>query len=97
LIASFGSRATEDLFHGRKTKAARKLVAGAHSVAIRKLDMLNAAQALQDLSSPPGNRLKALRGDWRGFQSIRINEQWRIVFRWANGDAHEVSIIDYHS
>jgi len=97
VIASFGNRATEDLFHGRKSKSARKLASGAQSVALRKLDMVNAAHSLQDLKSPPGNRLEALRGDWRGYQSIRINEQWRIVFRWANGDAHEVRVIDYHS
>jgi proteic killer suppression protein len=97
LIASFGNRATEDLFHGRKSKSARKLAAGAHSVALRKLDMLNAAHSLQDLKSPPGNHLEALRGEWRGYHSIRINDQWRIVFRWASGDAHEVRIIDYHS
>ena len=52
---------------------------------------------LRVLSSPPGNRLEALRGNRRGYDSIRINEHWRIVFRWANGDAHEVRIIDYHS
>jgi proteic killer suppression protein len=65
-------------------------------VAQRKLDMLNAAHALADLRSPPGNRLEALRGDWRGFHSIRINEQWRIVFRWAESQAHDVRVIDYH-
>jgi proteic killer suppression protein len=97
VIASFDGRATEDLFHGRKSKQARRLAAGAQSVALRKLDMLNAAQSLKDLSSPPGNRLEALRGRLRGYQSIRINDQWRIVFRWVSGDAHDVRVTDYHS
>lgn len=97
MIESFGDRATEDLYHGRKSKAARGLPADIASVALRKLDMVNAAHVLQDLASPPGNRLEALRGDLRGYHSIRLNEQWRIVFRWAAGEAHGVRITDYHS
>jgi proteic killer suppression protein len=58
--------------------------------------MLNSARALQDLLSPPGNRLEALRGAFKGSHSIRINDQWRIVFRWESGDSHEVRILDYH-
>lgn len=58
--------------------------------------MLNAAQELRDLRVPPGNRLESLKGDLRGKHSIRINDQWRIVFRWRNGEAHEVEINDYH-
>ena len=58
--------------------------------------MINAARVLRDLRSPPGNRLEALRGDWRGFHSIRVNEQWRIVFRWSDAQAHDVRLIDYH-
>ena len=65
-------------------------------MAYRKLDMVNAAHALVDLRSPPGNRLEALRGDWRGFHSIRINDQWRDVFRWAEAQAYDVRVIDYH-
>lgn len=96
MIASFGDRATEDLYHGRRSKAARRFPADIHSVALRKLDMINAAGALEDLTSPPGNRLKALRDDMKGYHSIRINDQWRIVFRWAAGRAYEVRITDYH-
>jgi len=65
-------------------------------VATRKLDLLNAAHALLDLRSPPGNRLEALKGDWKGFHSIRINQQWRIVFRWIDSQALDVQVIDYH-
>ena len=64
--------------------------------AARKLDLLNAAHALLDLRSPPGNRLELLKGDWAGFHSIRINDQWRIAFRWVEGQAHDVQIVDYH-
>jgi proteic killer suppression protein len=60
------------------------------------LRILNNAVSLDDLRAPPGNRLEALKGDRRGQHSIRINDQWRICFRWQNGDAHEVEIIDYH-
>ena len=65
-------------------------------MAARKLDLINAAHVLDDLKVPPGNRLEALKGDLKGKHSIRINGQWRIVFRWADGNAHEVAITDYH-
>lgn len=97
MIASFGDRATEDLYHGRKSKAARRVPSDIVSVALRKLDMINAAQVLQDLASPPGNHLEALRGNLKGYHSIRINDQWRLVFRWEAGEAHGVRIADYHS
>jgi proteic killer suppression protein len=96
VIASFGDPATEDLYHGRRTRAARRLPAEIVSVALRKLDMIDAAQVLQDLSSPPGNRLEALRGNLKGSHSIRISVQWRLVFRWTDGKAHDVRIMDYH-
>ena len=65
-------------------------------VVARKLDVLDYAHELDDLRAPPGNRLEALRGDRVGFHSIRVNEQWRVVFRWAEGQAHEVRVVDYH-
>jgi proteic killer suppression protein len=65
-------------------------------VALRKLRMLDAAEALADLVLPPGNRLEALSGDRRGQHSIRINSRWRICFVWRDGDAQEVEIVDYH-
>lgn len=95
VIASFGDRATEALFHGR-TGGARRIPSAIWKVAIRKLDMVNAAKELRDLRVPPGNRLEALKGDLAGMYSIRVNDQWRIVFRWGGGDAHEVAIVDYH-
>jgi proteic killer suppression protein len=96
VIVSFSDGATEALFHGEGGKAIRGLPPEIRSVAVRKLEMLNAARELRDLLAPPGNRLEALRGDLNGKHSIRVNEQWRVVFRWESGDAHEVEIVDYH-
>ncbi|MGI8426104.1 MAG: type II toxin-antitoxin system RelE/ParE family toxin [Actinomycetota bacterium] len=99
MIVTFGDAATEALFHGRTGrtgKGAKRIPIDIHKVAIRKLDIIDAARELRDLRAPPGNRLEALKGNLRGKHSIRVNEQWRIVFRWDSGDAHEVSILDYH-
>ena len=96
MIASFGDTATESLYHGRKDKESRRFPPGIVKVALRKLDMLNAARSLKDLLSPPGNRLEALKGRLPGFHSIRVNDQWRIVFTWESSDAHGVRLTDYH-
>jgi toxin HigB-1 len=96
VIATFGDKATEALYHGRPSKDARRFPPDVVRAAPRKLDMLNAASTLGDLRSPPGNRLEALRGDLAGRHSIRVNDQWRIVFRWQGSDAHEVRLVDYH-
>ncbi|MGH2584084.1 MAG: type II toxin-antitoxin system RelE/ParE family toxin [Dehalococcoidia bacterium] len=95
MIISFADQATEALFHGRGRQA-RRIPTDIRRAAVRKLDMLNAARELRDLRVPPGNRLEALKGDFRGKHSIRVNDQWRIVFRCEGGDAHEVAIVDYH-
>ncbi|MFM6192135.1 MAG: type II toxin-antitoxin system RelE/ParE family toxin [Planktothrix sp.] len=96
MIQSFGDKRTEDLFQGISNRETRKFLADLIKVAVRKLDMLNAAYQLEDLRSPPGNRLEALKGDLKGFYSIRINEQWRIIFQWQNGNVLAVKIVDYH-
>ncbi|BBD57156.1 type II toxin-antitoxin system RelE/ParE family toxin [Planktothrix agardhii] len=96
MIQSFGDKRTEDLFQGISNRETRKFPADLIKVAVRKLDMLNAAYQLEDLRSPPGNRLEALKGDLKGFYSIRINEQWRIIFQWQNGNVLAVKIVDYH-
>ena len=96
VIHSFGDAATEDLYHGRASARARRFPADIRATAVRKLDMVHAAHAIEDLRTPPGNRLEALRGDLRGCHSIRVNDQWRIVFRWADGAAHDVRVVDYH-
>jgi len=92
VIGSFGDRATESLYHGDPTR----FPPGTVRTALRKLDMLHAATSLRDLASPPGNRLETLKGDLKGYFSIRVNRQWRIVFRWSGTDAHDVRLVDYH-
>ena len=96
VIRSFGDQASEDAFNGRNTKSARRLPQNIWPVIRRKLDMLNAAHVLDDLRSPPGNRLEALKGDRAGQYSIRVNGQYRIVFRFENGNAYDVVCEDYH-
>ncbi len=96
MIVSFSDEATADLYHGRNTKRVRRFPATIIKAALRKLDMLNAADLLQDLREPPGNRLELLKGDLAGYHSIRVNDQWRIVFQWMDNNAHGVSLTDYH-
>ncbi len=96
MIVSFGDSATEALFHGGPHRATRRLPTSIQRAAFRKLDMLNVAVNLNDLRVLPGNRLEALKGDLKGLHSVRINNQWRLTFRWEAGEAHEVMIIDYH-
>ena len=96
MIVSFGDRATEDLYHNRPTSRARRFPVEVRDVALVKLDILNAAAALLDLRSPPGNRLEALKGGLKGYHSIRVNDQWRLVFRWEGNNAHDVRLTDYH-
>jgi len=96
MIRSFGSKATKDLFHGIVSRDSRKIPDVIWKAAVRKLDMLNAANDLRDLSAPPSNRLEALKGDLKGTYSIRINRQFRIVFVFEAGNAYDVEIADYH-
>jgi len=96
MIRSFGDRRTEDLYHGRNTSQSRRIAIDIREAALIKLDVLNAAVSIEDLRSPPGNRLEALRGDLKGFHSVCINQQWRIIFEWTDGGADQVRIIDYH-
>ena len=96
MILSFRDETTAALYHGKDTRHIRRIPPNIISVALRKLDMLNAAYRLNDLREPPGNRLELLKGDLAGYYSIRVNEQWRIVFRWDDNNAYEVSLTDYH-
>ena len=96
MIQSFADDATADLFRERNTKTARRIPKALWRVAQRQLKMLDVAVRLEDLESPPGNRLEALRGARRGRHSIRVNEQYRVTFRWENGHAFEVAVEDYH-
>ena len=93
MIQSFRDKKTESLF---SRKGSRRLLEAVQRIALRKLAIIDAADALKDLALPPGNRLEKLSGDRAGQYSIRINDQWRVCFRWTNGDAHDVEIADYH-
>jgi proteic killer suppression protein len=97
MILDFADEATEDIFQGNRSKAARRcLPPGLWPAARRKLDRLNRAREPRELADPPGNRLEALKGDYAGYFSIRINDQYRIVFRFERSDARDVQIVDYH-
>ncbi|MFH0989608.1 MAG: type II toxin-antitoxin system RelE/ParE family toxin [bacterium] len=96
MIINFADQTTEDIFNGLDTKHARRIPSTVWKIAIRKLDLLNAAHELKDLRVPPANRLEALKGKWIGLYSIRINDQLRVVFKWSDGNAKDVQIIDYH-
>ena len=95
MIRSFGDKRTEDLFHGINSAQARRVATSIRRAAIRKLDLINAAVSVEDLRSPPGNRLEELTGDLKGLHSIRINQQWRIIFKWTEMGAEQVQIVDY--
>ena len=97
MIKSFGDKATELLYHGHfNHRELRQLPNMLFKIAARKLDLLNSAVELRDLLSPPGNRLEKLSGDYQGQYSIRINDQFRIVFRFNEGHSYGVTITDYH-
>ena len=93
VIQSFRCAETKKIWGG---KTSRRFPQDIQRTTLRKLIQLNAAGTLEDMRVPPGNRLEALKGNLDGRQSIRVNDQWRIVFRWAATDAHEVEIVDYH-
>jgi proteic killer suppression protein len=96
MIQSFGNRLAEDLFGEVVSREVRRFPPELRRVARRKLLYLHDAAELGDLAVPPENRLEALRGDRKGYHSIRINQQWRMVFRWQSGNAFDVEIVDYH-
>ena len=97
MIRSFRNTATEDIFNGVNTKAARSLCPQyLWKVAFRKFDQLDSVESLYDLRIPPGNKFEALKGDRKGQYSIRINEQYRICFLWTETGPSDVEIVDYH-
>jgi proteic killer suppression protein len=97
VIRSFKNRATEDVFNGKSTKAAMSACPkGLWSIVTRKLDQLDSVSAFQELNVPPGNRLEALSGRRKGQYSIRINDRYRIAFRWTETGPADVEIMDYH-
>jgi len=93
MLTSFGDKDTKKIWEGERIKG---LSTEIQEMARRKLRMLNNSQDLTDLQIPPSNRLEKLKGNLKDFYSIRINNQWRIIFKWNNGNAEQVEIIDYH-
>ncbi|MEI8295727.1 MAG: type II toxin-antitoxin system RelE/ParE family toxin [Alphaproteobacteria bacterium] len=93
MIESFKCKSTKELW---ETGISKKIPASLRRAALRKLVLIDDAEEYKDLVMPPGNRLEELKGDRQGQHSIRINDQWRICFKWIDGDAHHVEIIDYH-
>jgi toxin HigB-1 len=96
VIQSFRDETAADLFRERNTRAARRIPRELWRVVQRKLRLVDAAGRLEDLRVPAGNRLEALKGDQAGRQSMRVNDQYRVTFRWENGHAYEVAVEDYH-
>lgn len=93
MILSFADKQTEHIWHG---EVSRRLPISIQSIARRKLRMINNAKRLDDLRIPPANRLEALKGNMKGQHSIRVNDQWRICFRWGDAGVTDVQIVDYH-
>lgn len=96
MIRGIRGKTTQDIYDGNNSRQARKVPREIHDKAARLLDQIDAAPSLDFLRVPPSNRLEKLRGDLEGYWSLRINDQWRIVFRWENKDALDVEITDYH-
>jgi len=96
MILSFGNQLAQDLFDDKKTKSTRQFPSELYRVARRKMLYLHDADQLTDLRVPPGNKLESLKGNLKGFHSIRINDQWRVVFKWTDGGPREVQVLDYH-
>ncbi len=96
MIRNFKSGLAEDIFNGTNSRQSRKLALELHGKAHRLLDQIHAATQIETLKVPPSNNLEKLEGILKGFWSIRINIKWRIIFRWEDGDASDVDIVDYH-
>ena len=96
MIRTLADETTRDIWNGRNTKAARRIPRDLWSVVRRKLDQIDAVTRLDALKVPPGNRLHALTGDSRGWHAVRVNDQYRIVFRFEGADAFDVRCTDYH-
>lgn len=96
MIRSFADETTADIFRERNTRAARKVPKDLWRIVQRKLKMVDVAVGIEDVKSPPGNRLELLKGDRSGRYSIRVNDRYRVTFRWESGNAFEVEVEDYH-
>jgi proteic killer suppression protein len=96
MITGFRSKHAEDIFNGTRSKQARKIPPMLHEKCWRLFDQINASSDVDTLRVPPGNRLEKLKGSLQGYWSLRVNNQWRIIFKWNEGNAYDVDIVDYH-
>lgn len=96
MIRNFKSKVAQDLFDGANTRNSRKVSAELHEKIYRLFDQLNAVTRIETLRVPPSNRLEKLTGNLKGYWSLRVNKQWRVIFQWNNGDVLNVDIVDYH-
>lgn len=96
MIRNFASKTAQDIFDGVASRYARQIDGHLHDHITRLFDQINAVTTVEMLRVPPSNRLKKLSGNLKGFWSLRINKQWRIIFRWEKDDAFDVDIVDYH-
>ncbi|MBN1959744.1 MAG: type II toxin-antitoxin system RelE/ParE family toxin [Deltaproteobacteria bacterium] len=96
MIKNFGNKLAEDLYDDKISKEVKHFPKDLYKTARRKLLFLHDAASINDLRIPPGNRLELLKGKFKGFYSIQLHDQWRLVFRWQDGDAYNVAVIDYH-
>jgi toxin HigB-1 len=96
MIRNLADRATEDIYNGINSRYARRIPRELHEKICRLLDQLNAVTRLETLRAPPSNNLEKLKGDLSNYWSLRINKQWRIIFKWEVRDAYDVKIVDYH-
>ena len=96
MIINFKSKCAHDIYDGINSKLSRQIPRELHAKIRRLLDQINAAPTIDTLKMPPGNKLEKLKGNFQSFWSLRINNQWRIIFRWINTDALDVDIVDYH-
>lgn len=93
MIVSFGNKTTQKIWEGERVKGFANEI---QEITRRKLRMLNNSVDIKDLMIPPSNKLEKLKGNLKDFYSIRVNDQWRIIFKWENGNAYNVQLIDYH-
>jgi proteic killer suppression protein len=96
VIRSFGDKMALDIYDGEDSRYSRKVPRELHGKIVRLFDQINAAPKLEMLKIPPNNRLEKLKGPLKDFWSVRVNDQWRVVFKWKNGDAFDVKVTDYH-
>ncbi|MCK6530398.1 type II toxin-antitoxin system RelE/ParE family toxin [Myxococcota bacterium] len=96
MIRTFRDQVTADLFNGESNARVRRVPTDVRDRAVEMLDQLHNAATLSDMAVPPGNRLEVLKGGLAGFHSVRVNRQWRIIFRWSDGGPGDVSLVDYH-